>query len=226
MNCITARNISYTYQSKYQKVEALKEVSCTFERGKLYGIIGHSGSGKTTLVSLLAGLGTPDKGVILADGEDIGKIGYERHRRENVSVIYQSFHLFPTLTLLENVMYPMEIVKTPRKEAKARAEALLESVGLTRKLQGKFPAMLSGGEQQRGAIARALAGKAETILGDEPTGNLDSGNGKIVMDILESLVREKNFCVVVVTHDREIAARADMVYEMRDGRIVKVYEKH
>lgn len=226
MNCITARNISYTYQSKYQKVEALKEVSCTFERGKLYGIIGHSGSGKTTLVSLLAGLGTPDKGVILADGEDIGQIGYERHRRENVSVIYQSFHLFPTLTLLENVMYPMEIVKTPRKEAKARAEALLESVGLTRKLQGKFPAMLSGGEQQRGAIARALAGKAETILGDEPTGNLDSGNGKIVMDILESLVREKNFCVVVVTHDREIAARADMVYEMRDGRIVKVYEKH
>ncbi len=226
MNCLTASNISYTYQSKYQKVEALKEVSCTFERGKLYGIIGHSGSGKTTLVSLLAGLGTPDKGVILADGEDIGQIGYERHRRENVSVIYQSFHLFPTLTLLENVMYPMEIVKTPRKEAKARAEALLESVGLTRKLQGKFPAMLSGGEQQRGAIARALAGKAETILGDEPTGNLDSENGKIVMDILESLVREKNFCVVVVTHDREIAARADMVYEMRDGRIVKVYEKH
>lgn len=166
MNCLTASNISYTYQSKYQKVEALKEVSCTFERGKLYGIIGHSGSGKTTLVSLLAGLGTPDKGVILADGEDIGQIGYERHRRENVSVIYQSFHLFPTLTLLENVMYPMEIVKTPRKEAKARAEALLESVGLTRKLQGKFPAMLSGGEQQRGAIARALAGKAETILGD------------------------------------------------------------
>lgn len=226
MNCLTASNISYTYQSKYQKVEALKEVSCTFERGKLYGIIGHSGSGKTTLVSLLAGLGTPDKGVILADGEDIGQIGYERHRRENVSVIYQSFHLFPTLTLLENVMYPMEIVKTPRKEAKARAEALLESVGLTRKLQGKFPAMLSGGEQQRGAIARALAGKAETILGDEPTGNLDSENRKIVMDILESLVREKNFCVVVVTHDREIAARADMVYEMRDGRIVKVYEKH
>ena len=226
MNCLTASNISYTYQSKYQKVEALKEVSCTFERGKLYGIIGHSGSGKTTLVSLLAGLGTPDKGVILADGEDIGQIGYERHRRENVSVIYQSFHLFPTLTLLENVMYPMEIVKTPRKEAKARAEALLESVGLTRKLQGKFPAMLSGGEQQRGAIARALAGKAETILGDEPTGNLDSENGKIVMDILESLVREKNFCVVVITHDREIAARADMVYEMRDGRIVKVYEKH
>lgn len=226
MNCLTASNISYTYQSKYQKVEALKEVSCTFERGKMYGIIGHSGSGKTTLVSLLAGLGTPDKGVILADGEDIGQIGYERHRRENVSVIYQSFHLFPTLTLLENVMYPMEIVKTPRKEAKARAEALLESVGLTRKLQGKFPAMLSGGEQQRGAIARALAGKAETILGDEPTGNLDSENGKIVMDILESLVREKNFCVVVITHDREIAARADMVYEMRDGRIVKVYEKH
>lgn len=226
MNCLTASNISYTYQSKYQKVEALKEVSCTFVRGKLYGIIGHSGSGKTTLVSLLAGLGTPDKGVILADGEDIGQIGYERHRRENVSVIYQSFHLFPTLTLLENVMYPMEIVKAPRKEAKARAEALLESVGLTRKLQGKFPAMLSGGEQQRGAIARALAGKAETILGDEPTGNLDSENRKIVMDILESLVREKNFCVVVVTHDREIAARADMVYEMRDGRIVKVYEKH
>ena len=221
MRRLTAENVTYIYQGKYQKVEALKEVSCTFEEGKLYAVIGQSGSGKSTLLSILAGLGKPVRGRVLADGEDISQIGYERHRRENVSVIYQAFCLFPALTVLENVMYPMEITGKKKKEAGEKAEELLRKVGLDKNLHRKFPAMLSGGEQQRAAIARALASEARTILADEPTGNLDSENGKIVLDILKTLVRQENYCVVIVTHDLDIAAQTDVVYVMKDGRLTQ-----
>lgn len=221
MRRLTAENVTYIYQGKYQKVEALKEVSCTFEEGKLYAVIGQSGSGKSTLLSILAGLGKPVRGRVLADGEDISQIGYERHRRENVSVIYQAFCLFSALTVLENVMYPMEITGKKKKEAREKAEELLRKVGLDKNLHRKFPAMLSGGEQQRAAIARALASEARTILADEPTGNLDSENGKIVLDILKTLVRQENYCVVIVTHDLDIAAQADVVYVMKDGRLTQ-----
>ena len=219
MQKLTAEKVTYIYQGKYQKVEALKEVSCTFAEGNLYAVIGHSGSGKSTLLSILAGLGKPARGRVLADGEDISHIGYERHRRENVSVIYQAFCLFPALTVLENVMYPMGIAGKKRKEAAKKAGELLNKVGLTEKLYRKFPAMLSGGEQQRVAIARALASEARTILADEPTGNLDSENGKMVLDILKELVRQEYYCVVIVTHDLDIAAQADVVYAMKDGRL-------
>lgn len=219
MQKLTAEKVTYIYQGKYQKVEALKEVSCTFAEGNLYAVIGHSGSGKSTLLSILAGLGKPARGRVLADGEDISHIGYERHRRENVSAIYQAFCLFPALTVLENVMYPMEIAGKKRKEAAKKAGELLNKVGLTEKLYRKFPAMLSGGEQQRVAIARALASEARTILADEPTGNLDSENGKMVLDILKELVRQEDYCVVIVTHDLDIVAQADVVYAMKDGRL-------
>ena len=191
MAVLAAENVSYTYQSKYQKVQALKNVSCTFEAGKFYAIIGQSGSGKTTLLSMLAGLGTPSEGEIIANGKTLKEIGSERHRRENVTVIYQSFNLFPTLNILENVMYPMQISKKPTKEAKVRAKA----------------------------IARALASDAKVILADEPTGNLDTENGKIVIDLLKKLVQDENYCVIVVTHDPGIAAQADVVYKMQDGRL-------
>ena len=232
MAVLAAENVSYTYQSKYQKVQALKNVSCTFEAGKFYAIIGQSGSGKTTLLSMLAGLGTPSDGEIIANGKTLKEIGSERHRRENVTVIYQSFNLFPTLNILENVMYPMQISKKPTKEAKVRAKELLNSVGLGDVDPRKLPAMLSGGQQQRVAIARALASDAKVILADEPTGNLDTENGKIeptgnldtengkiVIDLLKKLVKDENYCVIVVTHDPGIAAQADVVYKMQDGRL-------
>ena len=219
MQKLTAEKVTYIYQGKYQKVEALKEISCTFAEGNLYAVIGHSGSGKSTLLSILAGLGKPARGRVLADGEDISHIGYERHRRENVSVIYQAFCLFPALTVLENVMYPMKIAGKKRKEAAKKAGELLNKVGRTEMLYRNFPAMLSGGEQQRVAIARALASEAKTILADEPTGNLDSENGKMVLDILKELVRQEDYCVVIVTHDLDIAAQADVVYAMKDGRL-------
>lgn len=223
MAILTAENIAYVYQSKYQKVQALKGVTCEFDEGKFYAIVGHSGSGKTTLLSMLAGLGAPTEGKILAGipEKPLEEIGRERHRRENVSVIYQSFNLFPTLNILENVMFPMQINRKPAKEAKARAKQLLITVGLGDVDPRKLPAMLSGGQQQRVAIARALASDARILLADEPTGNLDSENSKIVIDLLKSLVKEKGYCVIVVTHDPGIAAQADVVYRMTDGQLAE-----
>lgn len=224
MEQISVENISYTYQGKYQKVQALKNVSCNFEKQKFYAVIGHSGSGKTTLLSMLAGLGVPTEGTICVDGVGLKQIGTERHRRENISVIYQAFNLFPALTVLENVMYPMQIGHTSKKSAAIKAKELLNSVKITDAHFKKFPTMLSGGEQQRVAIARALASNAKVILADEPTGNLDTENGKIVIDILKRLVREEQYCVIVVTHDLGIAGQADIVYRMTDGRLLR--EEH
>ena len=213
--------MDYIYQSKYQKVHALKSVSCSFEEGKFYAIVGHSGSGKTTLLSMLAGLGVPTQGQVLAgpEGKSLREIGSEKHRREDVSVIYQSFNLFPTLSILENVTYPMRINGRAPGAAKERARELLEAVGLGEVDGRKLPAMLSGGQQQRVAIARALASEAKVILADEPTGNLDSENGQMVIDLLKKLVEEKGYCVIVVTHDLGIAQQADVVYRMKDGEI-------
>ncbi len=221
MSALAASHVTYIYRSKYQDVQALTDVTCDFEEGKFYAIVGHSGSGKTTLLSLLAGLGIPTEGEVLAGGRSLQEIGRDRHRRENVSVIYQSFNLFPALNVLENVMYPMQLAKKPAKEAKARAKELLDSVGLGDVDARKLPAMLSGGQQQRVAIARALASSARIILADEPTGNLDSENGKLIIDLLQRLVEQEHYCVVVVTHDMEIAARADQVYCLLDGRLVE-----
>ena len=219
MSVLSAENISYIYQSKYQKVQALTDVSCDFEAGKFYAIVGQSGSGKTTLLSMLAGLGTPNEGEVLCNGKSVKEIGSERHRRENVSVIYQAFNLFPTLNLLENVMYPMQIQKVPKAEAKSRAKELLDLVGLGDVDPRKLPAMLSGGQQQRVAIARALASSAPVILADEPTGNLDSENSENIITLLKGLAKDEGRCVIIVTHDMGIAAQADVVYRMKDGRL-------
>ncbi len=221
MILLEAKNVHYIYQSKYQKVHALKDVSCTFESGKLYAIIGHSGSGKTTLLSMLAGLGMPAGGAVYAGGEPIEKFGVERHRRENVSVIYQAFNLFQTLNILENVMYPMQLSGKSKRAAKEKAASLLKSVGLRETAFRKLPAMLSGGEQQRVAIARALASDAKIILADEPTGNLDTENGRIVIDLLKRLAAEEDYCVIIVTHDPDIAAEANVIYRMTDGHLTQ-----
>ena len=215
MNVLSAEKVSYVYQSKYQKVQALTDVTCDFQAGKFYAIVGHSGSGKTTLLSMLAGLGEPTQGRVLAAGQPVAHP--DRHRRENVSVIYQSFNLFPTLNILENVMYPMGLMGKPAKESKEKAKELLTAVGLGDVDPRKLPAMLSGGQQQRVAIARALASDAKIILADEPTGNLDSENSQMIIDLLHSLVTEKGYCVIVVTHALDIAAGADVVYRMKDG---------
>lgn len=225
MERIKVESVSYSYQNKYQTVEAVKEVTCTFETGKMYVITGESGSGKSTFLSLLAGLDIPKNGTITVDGEDLSRIDRDAYRREKVAVIYQAFHLFPLLTALENVMYPLEIQGVARKEARERAEEYLKEVGIDEKKFGKYPRMMSGGEQQRTAVARAMASGGRILLADEPTGNLDTENEEKIVELLISHAHDRDFTVIMVTHNRQIAERADVRLVMKDGRMQVLSER-
>lgn len=210
-------DVSYSYVNRYQRVEAVKHASCAFERGKFYAIMGRSGSGKSTFLSLLAGLDMPSSGEILFEGKPLSAIDRNRYRRDIASVIYQSFNLFPLLTALENVMYPMELQGRKRREAASTAGKLLLEVGLDERTHRKFPQMLSGGEQQRVAIARALAAGGKVLLADEPTGNLDTANEKMVVELIKTLAHERDYTIVVVTHNDAVASEADSILIMNDG---------
>lgn len=166
MEKIRVENVSYSYQNQYQKIQAVKEVSCSFEAGNMYAITGESGSGKSTFLSLLAGLDCPESGTILVDGDNLLEIDRDAYRRKQVSMIYQAFHLFPLLNALENVMYPLELQGLSRREARQQAAECLEEVGLGEKILKQYPKMMSGGEQQRVAIARAMAAQGKILLAD------------------------------------------------------------
>jgi putative ABC transport system ATP-binding protein len=181
--------------------------------------VGHSGSGKSTLLSLLAGLDVPTKGEIYVEDEPMSTLDRDRYRRETASVVYQSFNLFPLLTALENVAYPMELRGLSAKEAKEKAKELIASVGLEERIGNQMPLMMSGGQQQRVAVARALANNGKILLADEPTGNLDSNNGKIIIKLLEKLAHVQDYAIIIITHDMGIAERADVVYIMKDGQL-------
>lgn len=209
--------VCFSYRSKYQTVNAVKNADCVFMAGKSYAIVGKSGSGKTTFLSLLAGLELPTEGTVFFEGVPTSEMDTDAYRRDRVAVIYQSYNLLPLLTAEENVLYPLKLKRIPAAEAKERAEAALSSVGIGRDQFTRFPSQLSGGEQQRIAIARAVAAESAVLLADEPTGNLDIANGEQVVRILLSLAHEKGRCVIVVTHDLEIAAQMDEVYMMKDG---------
>ncbi len=217
MNILELKNVCYTYQTQYQQTEALKGITCGFETGRLYAIVGKSGSGKTTLLSLMAGLDLPTKGEVLCEGISTSQMNLEQYRREKVAVIYQNFRLFPLLTVAENVMYPMELRGMKAKEAKKEAARLVEQVDLPATALDRYPTMLSGGEQQRVAIARALGMNTRILLADEPTGNLDTANGENIFSILQGLAHTNGYCVVIVTHDPGLASRADRVLELQDG---------
>lgn len=219
MGMIEVRNVSFSYKSKYQAVEALKNISCTFEAGKLYAIYGESGSGKSTLLSLLAGLDVADEGNILVDGEDLSKMDRDRYRKNQVAVVYQAFHLFPLLNALENIMYPLEMKGIDKKTAKKMGLQYLAEVGLSESVATQYPKMMSGGQQQRVAIARAIAGGGNILLADEPTGNLDSENEEHIVRMLKALAHEKGYLVIVVTHNPEIVKQCDVKMKMKDGRI-------
>lgn len=218
MPTLSVSNVTYSYKNSQRP--AVSEVSCVFETGTLYAIVGPSGSGKSTFLSILAGLDLPTDGEISFDGESLKKFDLDRYRREKISMIFQAFQLFPLLTVLENVCYPMELIGVTPKEAKPRAAKLLESIGITKEQMKRFPSKLSGGEQQRVAIARSLAAGAKIILADEPTGNLDVANTQNIIDILHKLAHEEEYCVIIVTHDLEVAETADIVYKMKDGELV------
>lgn len=219
MSILALDNVSYTYKSRYQEVQAVKNASFSFQQGKVYALVGKSGSGKTTVLSLLAGLDLPSEGQVIFRNTSTRQLDRDKYRREDVAVIYQAYNLFPLLTALENVMYPLELKGIKAKEAKAQAAEMIISVGLTEEVFKRYPAMLSGGEQQRIAIARALASRPKVILADEPTGNLDSENGANIVSLLKRLAHEKNCCVIIVTHDLSIAGQADVVLRMQDGEV-------
>ena len=192
-------------------------VSYTFHDGTLYTIMGASGSGKSTLLSLLAGLKLPTEGEITLDEQPIRLMDRSALRRDTVSVIYQDFNLFPLLTAEENVCYPLRLQKMDKEKALELARQRLTDMGIRESYFRKLPNQLSGGEQQRVAIARGLTMDRRLLLADEPTGNLDSENSDNIIDLLLKLAHDENRCVIVVTHDLSVMDRADVVYRINDG---------
>jgi putative ABC transport system ATP-binding protein len=211
-------NVCYQYKNGDRKV--VNAVTCLFEGGKLNAVVGPSGSGKTTLLSLMAGLDQPTQGQIYIDAEPLSDLDLDQYRRERVSMIFQAFQLFPLLTALENVCFPMQLNGVPGKEILEKGKSLLSSVGITEDKFKRYPANLSGGEQQRVAIARTLATGAQVLLADEPTGNLDKANGDKLIEILGQLAHAQGHCVIIVTHDPSIAERSDKVWRMSDGVLI------
>ena len=218
MSVLKIEDLAYTYKSKYQTVKALKGITYEFEPGKFYALIGRSGSGKTTLLSLLAALDLPTEGQVIYEDKTTAEIDRDLYHRDTVAVIYQSYNLLPLLSVMENVTFPLELKKV--SDVRKIAEEKLRAVGLDETYFKRLPAMLSGGEQQRVAIARALASDAKIILADEPTGNLDTENSEIVIDLLQKLAHEEGYCVIVVTHDLSIADKADEVLRLKDGCLI------
>jgi len=217
---IELRGVSKTVDSGGQPLTILHPLDYTIASGQFVAIVGPSGSGKSTLLGLLAGLDGPTSGSIVIDGTDITTLGEDRLARlrgEKIGFVFQFFHLVPSLTAFENVLIPMEIAG--RRDATARARELLQEVGLTERAH-HYPSQLSGGEQQRIAIARALANDPPIVLADEPTGNLDSATGRHVMDLLMRVHQARSTTLVLVTHDAELATLADTRLVLRDGRQV------
>ena len=197
----------------------LEDVNCRFETGVFYALVGKSGAGKSTLLSLMAGLDLPTEGEILFEDRSTAGMDLSEYRRRYASVIYQDFALLPLLTVQENIQYPMALCGVPPQEAAQQARELARRVSLPEELLDRYPSRISGGEQQRVAIARSLTLDRRLLLADEPTGNLDSENSDIVIDLLRRLAHEEDRCVIVVTHDLSVMDQADVTYRVRDHRL-------
>ena len=205
----------------YEKglVKALNGVSFTVKKGECVAIVGPSGCGKTTLLNLIGALDVPTDGEILVDGKNIREHRqYNRFRAEMVGFVFQLYHLIPSLTLMENVELPMYSLSLSRKERKGRARELLSEVGLVERMNF-YPTHVSGGERQRAAIARALVNEPKLVLADEPTGNVDTETGDIILDILTKLCRVRGITMLIASHDKEVTDRADRVIRIRNGLI-------
>jgi len=215
---LTAVNLSL--RGNAGPVDILHDITMDVARGETLGLVGPSGSGKSSLLMLMGGLEQATSGRIAALGQDLTAMsedGLARFRRDNMGVVFQSFHLIPTMTALENVATPLELAG--QRDAFARAAAELAAMGLGSR-SGHYPAQLSGGEQQRVALARASVTRPRILLADEPTGNLDEANGQAIMDLLFDLRDRHGATLIMVTHSAELAARCDRVVRLRDGRIV------
>jgi putative ABC transport system ATP-binding protein len=216
-------DLSKTFGSGDTEVKAVDGVSFTVPTGVFAAVVGRSGSGKSTLLSLLGALDKPTAGTIEVDGEVISRGSDHQliqYRRNQIGFIFQSYNLIPNLSAIENAMLPMEFAGVSKRDRRERAVMLLEQVGLKGGKQQRRPAKLSGGEQQRVAIARALANRPKLILADEPTGNLDTKTGRVIVSLLHGLARSEQTTILAVTHDLAVADKTDMTYEMEDGKLV------
>jgi putative ABC transport system ATP-binding protein len=216
---ISLRGVSKTVMSGAEPLTILHPIDLDVARTEFVAVIGPSGSGKSTLLGLVAGLDAASSGAVSIDGRDITGLGEDdlaRLRADKIGFVFQFFHLIPSLTALENVMVPMEIAG--RRDAALRARALLDEVGLTARGH-HYPSQLSGGEQQRVALARALSNDPPILLADEPTGNLDGGNGHHVMELLLDIRRSRGATLLLATHDMTLASHADRVLRLRAGRV-------
>jgi putative ABC transport system ATP-binding protein len=218
---LRASGVAKTYREGDSQLRVLSQVDLGIAAGEQVALIGRSGSGKSTLLNLLGGIDRPDVGEITISGTPFSRLGERQRtlfRRRHIGFVYQAFNLIPTLTAVENVALPLELNGATRDEAESRAHRLLERIGLERRCHS-FPDRLSGGEQQRVAIARALVHRPQLILADEPTGNLDAGTGRQVLDLLAELFTDHGSGLFIVTHSLEVARRADRVLTLVDGRL-------
>ncbi len=222
---IDAQNVTLRFGSGSAAVDVLRGVSLQVMAGERLAILGPSGSGKSSLMAVLAGLERATSGKVMVAGADFSALdedGLARARRGRIGIVLQAFHLIPTMTAVENVGVPLELANIPDHEAKAKAE--LEAVGLGHRL-GHYPTQLSGGEQQRVGLARAIAARPALIFADEPTGNLDEATGNAVVEMLFDRLAETGATLILITHDAGLAARCDRVIEMKDGHIIRDHSR-
>ena len=220
-------HVSKFYLEGGNRVSILQDISAVFKSGELAVLLGKSGSGKTTLLNLISGIDTADSGRILINGKDISGLSENELtliRRTHIGFIFQFFNLIPTLSVIENVSLPSELSGLSRKESRQKALGLLSRVGLSDR-KDSYTDVLSGGEQQRVAIARSLVNDPDIILADEPTGNLDSDTSGEVLDLLLELYRESGKTMIIATHSQDIASRGDAVYTIENGSLIRVPDK-
>lgn len=219
---LACKNVSRTYQDGKLKVDVIQHLDLEVYAGESVSIVGASGSGKSTLLHIMGGLDQPSSGEVSLMGQSLSSLSQKelgKLRNQHLGFVYQFHHLLPEFTALENVMMPLLIGKMPKAQAQQQASEMLEKVGLKERMQHR-PAELSGGERQRAAIARALVTRPKCLLADEPTGNLDRKNAKVILDLMLQLKNELGTALVVVTHDEELAARFQRVLTMREGTIM------
>jgi putative ABC transport system ATP-binding protein len=221
MSTLVINNVSYKYGKATKSV--LKNVSADFEKGVLYCIVGKSGAGKSTLLSLISGLDLCTNGAVIYGGKDLSTMNRDEYRAKNIGVIFQGYNLLTNCSAVENIVLSMNISncreRRLRRSAKEHAYTLLDKLGIDRETADRKILQLSGGEQQRVGIARALSHNPDIVIADEPTGNLDGETTKSIMDIFVKLAHEENKCVIIVTHSKDVAAYADKIMRIANGKV-------
>lgn len=220
MNVLTLENVSYKYEGTTKQV--LKNISMDFEPGNVYVIMGKSGAGKSTVLSLISGLDLPTNGDVLFKGKSLKQLDRDDYRAKSIGLVFQGYNLLTNATALENIVLSMSISKSAEKNKKQFALALLQKVGIDEETANRKVLKLSGGEQQRVGIARALSHNPDILIADEPTGNLDGDTEQNIMEILQKLAHEETKCVIVVTHSKQVSKYADELWGLNQGNLVFV----